>query len=89
MEKTCCICGCEFSGFGNKPDPFPGERCCDDCDNRFVIPARILLKPGQDGVIEFLTRFAQLGRSMVAVRSDPRIHEEIRRTLTERIESGI
>ena len=66
--KTCCICGCEFAEFGNNPDPFPGEKCCDDCNDRFVVPARIMLKPGQLGVIEFLTRFAQLGKSLAAMR---------------------
>lgn len=52
----CCICGCEFSGYGNNPDGavwkdkngkiiFPtfkeSDRCCNECDNTFVIPGRI------------------------------------------------
>jgi len=53
----CCICGCEFEGHGNNPDgamwhdketneliefkPEPGDRCCNDCDNTYVIPGRI------------------------------------------------
>lgn len=42
-EKTtiCCICGKPFVGFGNNPAPYEGDRCCDDCDNRIVIPERI------------------------------------------------
>lgn len=57
MKKTkCCICGSEFNGYGNNPDgamckdekgnPVVMEfnekdRCCDDCNNKFVIPGRI------------------------------------------------
>ena len=53
MENTkhvCCICGKEFIGWGNNPDPvtdengnlFPDEaRCCDDCNNNVVIPTRL------------------------------------------------
>ena len=41
----CCICGKEIIGFGNNPYPTvktPGVRCCDDCNNKFVIRDRIL-----------------------------------------------
>jgi hypothetical protein len=42
---TCHICGLPHcSGFGNNPEPF-GEyeqRCCDDCNEKVVIPVRIL-----------------------------------------------
>jgi hypothetical protein len=86
--KECCICGCGFAEYGSDPHPFEGEKCCDDCNDRFVIPARIMLQPGQREVIDFLTRFAQIGRSMVALHSDPKLHEEIRRDLTARIESS-
>ena len=56
-QFTCCICGGTFNGFGNNPDGacwrdpntaqvVMGEfketdRCCDSCDNMFVIPGRI------------------------------------------------
>lgn len=42
--KKCCICGCEFTGCGNDPWPVVKDEdayCCDDCDNGYVIPARI------------------------------------------------
>jgi hypothetical protein len=42
MEK-CSICGKRFEGFGNNPSPFPGERCCDECDNKVVLPIRLFL----------------------------------------------
>lgn len=39
---TCCICGEESTGFGNNPEPVRHEgRCCDSCNRKFVIPARI------------------------------------------------
>lgn len=52
MEKTykCCICGKEFKGWGNNPDPVTDEngnlfpdnaRCCDECNGMYVIPARL------------------------------------------------
>lgn len=39
---TCCICGEEEKGYGNNPEPFKHEgRCCDACNIKFVIPARL------------------------------------------------
>ena len=47
-EKVCCICGKPLVNerygdryFGNNANPVFDGRCCDDCDNKFVIPARI------------------------------------------------
>lgn len=43
--KKCCVCGMEFNGYGNNPDPvyekYSMEACCDSCNFRAVIPARI------------------------------------------------
>ena len=57
MKKIkCCICGKEFEGYGNnpcgavykdkdgniiEPEFKDGDRCCDDCDQLYVIPGRI------------------------------------------------
>ena len=39
---TCCICGEESYGYGNNPAPVKDEgRCCDACNLKFVIPARL------------------------------------------------
>lgn len=41
----CCVCGEEFEGHGNNPDPIPhreGERCCDVCNALYVIPIRMM-----------------------------------------------
>lgn len=43
---NCSICSNTFEGFGNNPWPFDQnkeDRCCDDCNIRFVIPARLKL----------------------------------------------
>lgn len=42
-KHICCICGCEFEGYGNNPYPLVNDeeaRCCDEC-NWKVIEARI------------------------------------------------
>lgn len=41
MEKKCCICGKEFNGFGNNPEPIMSGCCCDGCNSRYVIPVRL------------------------------------------------
>lgn len=43
----CCICGKEYNGHGNNPYPIgwdiysEDDRCCDECNRKYVIPARI------------------------------------------------
>ena len=39
--NTCCICGALYYGFGNNALPVKNGRCCDRCDDKYVIPARI------------------------------------------------
>lgn len=41
-EKICCICGKKFTEWGNNPRPVKDEgTCCDDCNMRYVLPARV------------------------------------------------
>ena len=42
QKQKCVICGIKFSGYGNNPEPVKqrGE-CCDDCNTKVVIPARL------------------------------------------------
>lgn len=41
-EYTCCICGDNFEGYGNNPAPYKESgKCCDACNRKFVIPARL------------------------------------------------
>jgi hypothetical protein len=43
-ENFCCICGEPVEGYGNNPEPFTSAdkgQCCDACNVKFVIPARL------------------------------------------------
>ena len=37
----CCICGKEYTHWGNNAEPVKSGRCCDECNATRVIPARI------------------------------------------------
>ena len=54
--KKCCICGKEIKGWGNNPEGAvwktydgdielpefgPFDRCCDECNAKYVVPGRI------------------------------------------------
>ena len=44
MHDGCCICGEPVEGYGNNPEPFMSSDegvCCDACNLKFVIPARL------------------------------------------------
>ena len=42
MKLNCCICGREIVGMGNNPSPVKDSgRCCNECNQLVVIPARI------------------------------------------------
>ena len=43
-EFVCCLCAKIFAKgyFGNNANPVFDGRCCDACNAKFVIPARIL-----------------------------------------------
>ena len=40
-KKTCSICFGQYDGFGNNAQPVNDGRCCDACNARTVITARI------------------------------------------------
>ena len=40
-KKICCICGEEYTGYGNNAEPYKEGYCCDECNKKFVIPARL------------------------------------------------
>lgn len=40
-KQICCICGKEFDGYGNNAEPVKAGKCCDDCNIKEVIPARL------------------------------------------------
>ena len=40
-RKRCSICKNKYAGFGNNARPVNNGRCCDDCNDAHVIPARV------------------------------------------------
>lgn len=43
---VCCICGEPYEGYGNNAEPYAKGRCCDACNIKFVIPARLAAAKG-------------------------------------------
>ena len=39
----CCICDKTFEGYSNNALPFADGECCDECNQKYVIPYRMLL----------------------------------------------
>ena len=68
-KHECCICLRGFSGHGCNPAPFgeSGDRCCTECDDRFVTPVRILvgLRPLNPKMEQFLCAIAKYGNFVV------------------------
>ena len=42
-SKICCICKKPFDGYGNNAEPVCSGSCCDECNMKKVIPARMKL----------------------------------------------
>lgn len=40
-KSVCCICGKEINGFGNNAYPVRNGDCCDECNAKVVVPARL------------------------------------------------
>lgn len=40
-DETCVICGETIDGYGNNAEPYKKGKCCDACNLKFVIPARL------------------------------------------------
>ena len=38
--KVCCICNRGYYGYGNNSQPIKEGKCCDTCNDKFVIPNR-------------------------------------------------
>ena len=42
-QKVCSICQRNYTGWGNNPYPVNNGRCCNDCNEQVVLPARIMM----------------------------------------------
>jgi hypothetical protein len=40
-EKECDICGKTFTEYGNNPSPIKADLCCNECNEKLVVPLRI------------------------------------------------
>ena len=47
-EGKCCLCGGNYSNWGHNPKPLGNpdqttdtDRCCNDCDCKYIIPVRL------------------------------------------------
>ena len=48
LKYTCCFCGLPFYGYGNNAEPvIKNGVCCDECNLKKVIPARIKQLKGE------------------------------------------
>lgn len=50
-ENFCCVCGEPIEGYGNNPEPYMSVedgQCCDGCNLKFVIPARLEMMKGEN-----------------------------------------
>lgn len=36
-SKICCVCGKEFTGYGNNAQPIVDGICCDECNNLVIL----------------------------------------------------
>ena len=50
-KRQCCICGKEFDGDGNNPEPvmprkmgIKENRCCNDCERKAVMPVMAIIE---------------------------------------------
>lgn len=42
MEKKCCICERKLNSYGYNAYPIKEGMCCNNCNIRFVVPARMI-----------------------------------------------
>lgn len=80
-KKFCCICELEFNEWGNNPEPFGGAyeagQCCDDCNEHFVVPVRLMFGRGGRGApLDLLTKVAAQGAMIRRANKLAREHYE-------------
>lgn len=47
-KMNCCICKGKIEGFGNNAEPVKEGTCCNECNEKIVIPIRILKSLKED-----------------------------------------
>lgn len=80
----CIICGKEIVGHGNNPDPItdewgnlfdPKERCCDECNDKYVVAIRLAQLQGDMAKANHLQaeviKLRQSNKRLIAVIERP------------------
>jgi hypothetical protein len=66
FNKTgpCSLCDGDYTNYGNNPEPLLGfeERCCADCNQTKVIPARLRLMVARRHVEDVMQRATEVRR---------------------------
>jgi hypothetical protein len=78
----CSICKIDYDNYGNNAAPFEG-RCCDECNSRWVLPARIYGVRDPD-TLKFLTVFAEQGRMWMEINTKARLEWAAHQAQAER-----
>lgn len=69
-EKICSICGDLYTEFGNNAWPINSGRCCDECDDTIVIPARLTGMQSPEVVRDILNTIEEFYDALVKADKD-------------------
>ncbi len=53
--QKCSICGKIYKGYGNNAFPIDWGRCCNECNDKFVIPLRVMMIENPDKAVKILS----------------------------------
>ena len=71
-EKTCGLCNQKYTGWGNNSQPLSENaedfRCCDECNDRYVTPARMCGVAYGSAEYRFMLQMIQFGSMFAAMR---------------------
>ena len=70
-KKKCVLCGKEFEGYGNNAQPVKDGLCCDECNMKVVIPARLK----KSGLTEAKKDEEEVPEKIKSVNIDPEVVE--------------
>jgi len=65
----CCLCENSYDNYGHNAQPVAIGRCCTECNNYKVIPARIKLATGKDMPKELITKMLEAENKLKATLS--------------------
>ena len=69
-KKICCICGEEYTGYGNNAEPYKEGYCCDECNKKFVIPSRLNQESVNEGYKDNIDKSTNVGEGLAIKHKD-------------------